>query len=227
MNFGNLFTICLPFPALSCYGTFDIANGPQVGSRMLLRNDRKRYGLIAILLHWTMALLVVGLFFLGIYMVDLDYTHPWYQKAPDLHRSLGVITGLLLLFRFGWRLANPLPERFGKPWEQQAALWVHRLFYVLMATVVVSGYLITTADGQPVPVFDWFEIPATIQGFDNQEDAAGQAHEWLAYGLVALSVLHTLAALKHHFIDGDPTLLRMLGQDGPPSSANTHHVTEE
>ena len=177
---------------------------------MRLGNGPEGYGLISILLHWAMAVLVVGLFVLGDYMVGLEYDHPWYQKAPDLHRGLGAITGLLLLFRFGWRLANPQPAMLGRPWERCVALWVHRIFYALIAAVVVSGYLITTADGQGVSVFGWFEVPATIHGFDNQEDIAGVIHQWLANGLIALLVLHSLAALKHHFIDGDATLRRML-----------------
>ncbi len=194
---------------------------------MHLRNDLQAYGLVSVLLHWIMAVLIIGLFALGKYMVDLDYYHPWYQKAPDLHRSLGVITGLLLLLRFLWRWTNPQPEILGSPWERRAALWVHRLFYVLMAAIVVSGYLVTTADGQAVSVFGWLAIPATIHGIDNQEDIAGVVHEWLANGLIALAVLHGLAALKHHFIDRDPTLRRMLRPGGIPASPSPAHVTEE
>jgi len=196
-------------------------------TRMQLRNDPNGYGLVSVLLHWIMAVLIIGLFPLGKYMVGLDYYHPWYHKAPDLHRGLGVIVAALFVFRLGWRLSNPHPEILGKPWERRAAVWVHRLFYALMAATVVSGYLITTADGQALSVFGWFEIPATIHGFGNQEDIAGVVHEWLANGTIVLVVLHSLAALKHHVIDRDPTLRRMLGRGGmapPPSPTN---VTEE
>ncbi len=183
---------------------------------MRLGNDRQAYGLVSILLHWVMAVLIIGLYALGSYMVDLDYDHPWYHKAPDLHRDLGVIVAALLLVRLGWRLSNPHPEIAGEPWERVTAVWVHRLFYVMIAAITVSGYLITTADGHALPVFDWLEIPATIYGLDEQEDMAGEAHEWLANGLIALAGLHTLAALKHHFVDRDPTLRRMLGWGGKP-----------
>ena len=177
-----------------------------------LRNSRSRYGLISVLLHWGMAVLIIGLFFLGEYMVDLDYYDPWYNKAPDLHRSFGVIVAGLLLYRLGWRLSNVRPAEIGKPWERRTAAWVHRIFYVLIAAIAVSGYLITTADGQGVPVFNWFEIPAAFDGFENQEDIAGVVHEWLAHILILLVVLHTLASLKHHFIDRDATLRRMFGR---------------
>lgn len=177
-----------------------------------LLNNLNRYGLVSVLLHWGMAVLIIGLFLLGKYMVDLDYYDPWYRKAPDLHRSIGVIVAGLMLFRLGWRLANVRPTEIGKSWERTIATWVHRIFYLLIAGIVVSGYLITTADGQGVFVFNWFEIPAAFNGFENQEDIAGEVHEWLTNSLIALVMLHALAALKHHFIDRDSTLRRMLGK---------------
>jgi len=176
-----------------------------------LRNTLYRYGLTAILLHWSMAILIIALYFLGEYMVDLDYYDAWYKGAPDLHRSFGVITAILVIIRLAWRLNSTHPVISGKQWEQHTALWVHRIFYFLIAAVVVSGYLITTADGQGVSVFNWFDIPASFQGFENQEDVAGEIHEWLTHILIILVVLHTLAALKHHFFDHDSTMRRILG----------------
>ena len=196
-----------------------------------LRNTQDKYGLIAMLLHWGMAILIVGMFTLGTYMVELDYYDPWYKKAPDLHRSFGVIVAGLMIYRLGWRLSNVRPRALGEAWERRIATGLHRLFYVLIAAIVVSGYLITTADGQPVSVFNWFKIPATISGFDNQEDIAGEIHEWLTTTLIVLVILHTLAALKHHFINRDITLRRMLGKGdmpitaGQPDSPMTSHRT--
>jgi cytochrome b561 len=177
-----------------------------------LRNTRNSYGLVAVLLHWGLALLIIGLFFLGEYMVDLDYYDPWYNKAPDLHRSLGVIAAGLMIYRFIWSATNLRPAEIGQAWERRTATLVHQAFYLLIAAIVVSGYLITTADGQGVPVFNWFEIPAAFDGIENQEDIAGAVHEWLAYILIVLVVLHALAALKHHFINHDATLRRMFGK---------------
>jgi cytochrome b561 len=75
---------------------------------------------------------------------------------------------------------------------------------------MLSGYLISTADGRAIDVFNLFSVPALVSGFDNQEDIAGLVHQIIAYSLIALVVLHALAALKHHFIDRDRTLKRML-----------------
>ncbi len=178
---------------------------------MQIRNNLQRYGLAAILLHWILAVLIVGLFALGKYMVDLTYYDPWYKKAPDLHRSAGVTVAALFCVRLAWRISNLQPSAIGRFWEQRLALFMHRLFYLLVACVAVSGYMITTADGQAISVFSVFEIPATVYGFENQEDVAGEIHEWLTSLLIALLVLHALAALKHHFIDRDSTVRRMLG----------------
>ena len=177
---------------------------------MKLVNNVEGYGLVSILLHWIMAIVIIALFILGHYMVDLTYYDPWYIKAPDLHRSVGVIVAALLVLRLTWRLSNHQPELMGRQWEQKTALMVHRLFYILLTAIIVSGYLITTADGQSVSVFGYFSIPAIITGLINQEDTAGLLHEWLANILIALAIFHGMAALKHQIIDRDSTLQRIL-----------------
>lgn len=180
---------------------------------MQLRNTSQRYGKVARLLHWSMAILIIFLFALGTYMMGLGYYDSWYQKAPNLHLSLGVVSAVLLVLRFGWRLSNTQPDGLGEAWEQRAALWAHRLFYLLISAIIISGYLITTADGQGVYFFGWFEIPATVYGHENQEDVAGNIHDWLSLLLMAMVALHTLATLKHHFINHDATLSRILGNN--------------
>ena len=76
---------------------------------------------------------------------------------------------------------------------------------------MITGYLISTADGRALEVFNWFSIPATISGIEHQEDIAGDIHEILAFSLIAIVVLHAAGAIKHHVIDKDNTLKRMLG----------------
>ncbi|MNR57354.1 hypothetical protein D3C85_1781150 [compost metagenome] len=78
--------------------------------------------------------------------------------------------------------------------------------------MLISGYLISTAEGVAIDVFGWFSVPATLSGLPEQADVAGVIHFYLAWSLVVLAVLHALAALKHHFLDRDPTLTRMLGR---------------
>ncbi len=187
----------------------------------MLKNTSTAYGFVAILFHWLTAVAVVGLFALGLWMVDLTYYHRWYNTAPDLHRSIGVVLTALILLRLLWRFANPRPQMLSshRPWEQKLAHAVHILFYVLLLSMFVSGYLITTAKGQGLPVFDLFSLPAVVTGIDNLEDIAGEIHEILAFTLIGLGALHGLAALKHHFIDRDITLLRMLGRASADASS--------
>jgi len=88
----------------------------------------------------------------------------------------------------------------------------HLALYAGLFALMISGYLISTADGRGIEVFGLFEVPATLTTIPDQEDVAGVVHEYLAWGLVIFAGLHALAALKHHFIDRDATLVRMLGR---------------
>ncbi len=177
----------------------------------MLRNTSQSYGLVSITLHWLMALLIVAMFALGLYMVNLTYADAWYKAAPEWHTSTGVLLLLLLTFRFGWRLSNPRPEMFAAGFEKTVALLVHRLHYVFMAALMLSGFLITTADGRGIEVFGWFEVPAVLPAEKGREETAGFTHMILAWAFMAFVLLHALASLKHHFIDKDRTLTRMLG----------------
>ena len=176
----------------------------------MLRNTADRYGLIAILLHWLLAVTILALFGFGLWMTGLDYYDPWYRRAPDLHKSVGVLLFILMGLRLAWRVGNPVPR--APPRQRRLAAASHRLLYLLLFAVMIAGYLISTADGRPITVFGLFKIRATLSGLDNQEDIAGAAHELLAFALIGLAALHALAALKHHFIDHDRTLQRMLGR---------------
>ncbi len=179
---------------------------------MNLLNTTSSYGLVAILLHWSVALLVITLIPLGLWMTGLDYYHPWYRQGPDLHRGLGVLVAGLLIGRLLWRAVNIQPDHVAtaRPWERRLARLTHWLMYLIISLLVVSGYMISTADGRPVSVFGWFEVPAVGAGFDNQEDLAGDVHYLLGMVLIGFICLHAAAALKHQIIDGDATLRRML-----------------
>ena len=133
--------------------------------------------------------------------------------VPHWHKSIGILLVALVLLRLAWRWINPHPAATPghKPWEKRLASVVHALLYALLLIVPLSGYLISTADGRPISVFGWFEIPALIPAMgNNQADIAGLWHFWLGTLLVSLAGLHALGALKHHFIDRDSTLSRML-----------------
>ena len=177
------------------------------------KNTSSAWGLSSILIHWFSALIVFALFALGLWMVELTYYDSWYTKAPNIHKSVGIILFFLTLGRIIWRYISVPPQHLEGHTikERKAATIVHRLLYVLLFLIMLSGYLISTADGRAISVFGWIDIPATISGIDKQEDIAGTVHFVLAISLIGLVVLHALGALKHHIVNKDNTLRRMLG----------------
>ena len=197
---------------------------------MKLKNSKDSYGLVTITIHWSMALLIFFLFGLGIYMTDLSYMDPWYNKGPDLHRSVGILTFILLLFRIIWVTVNIKPTLVPMAkWEEVTALVVHWGFYPLLFIIMVSGYLISTADGRGVSFFSLFEVPPLISYKEVQEEVAGMVHYYLAIFTVGLAILHGAAALKHHFLDRDETLRRMVGlrSDNSKDNSTTNEKTRD
>lgn len=182
---------------------------------MRWRNDHRGYGLVAVALHWTVALAVVGLFALGLYMRTLGYYDPLYRALPQWHKDVGLALVLLVLVRLAWRLSNPRPtaEPGHRPWERRLAGVTHGLLYLLPFAMLASGYLIATADGRPMPLWGGaVTLPALVTGIAQLEESAGAIHRALAFGFIGLAALHAAGALKHHLIDRDRTLLRMLGR---------------
>lgn len=180
---------------------------------MSLNNTSSHYGLLSVFLHWSMALVIYAMFALGLWMVGLSYYDTWYHNAPEIHKSIGVMLMLALIIRLLWRVISPPPKPLSSysTAVRISAVVAHWLLYSLLIAILFSGYLISTADGKPISVFGWFSLPALLTGAGEQADLAGDIHLWLAWSIVILSGLHGLAALKHHFIDRDITLKRMLG----------------
>ncbi|MBX7278857.1 cytochrome b [Pseudomonas sp. ERGC3:05] len=181
---------------------------------MQLRNSSARYGWVSIVLHWGVALVVFGLFALGLWMVGLDYYSTWRKDAPDLHKSIGITLFAIMLVRIVWRLISPPPPPLASysRLTRIGAAFGHAFLYLGLFAVMIAGYLISTADGVGIPVFGLFEIPAVVSGLPDQADTAGVVHLYLAWVLVVFAGLHGVAAFKHHFIDRDATLTRMLGR---------------
>jgi len=177
----------------------------------MLKNTNHSYGSMAMIMHWLMAVVIFAMFGLGYWMTGLSYYDHWYHAAPEIHKAVGMLLLGVLLFRTGWRWLNVRPALAGKVWEQMAALSVHRLHYVLMFSVMISGYLIPTAEGVGIDIFGWFTVPAMLMLDKQQADLIGEIHWFSAWVLMGLAALHAVAALKHHWIDHDATLLSMLG----------------
>ncbi|EPE48593.1 cytochrome b [Salmonella enterica] len=199
---------------------------------MQFKNTPQRYGVVSAALHWLTALVVYGMFALGLWIVTLSYYDGWYHQAPEIHKSIGILLMMALIVRIIWRLYSPPPvalTSYSRLTRASAAAG-HLLLYLLLFAIIISGYLISNlllylllfaiiisgslippADGKPISVFSWFEIPATLTDAGAQADIAGTLHLWFAWSLVIISLSHGVMALKHHFIDKDDTLKRMTG----------------
>lgn len=178
---------------------------------MNLFNTNSSFGLVSKALHWLIALGIIGLIWLGWWMVGLSYYNPWYNRGLELHKAFGMIVLLLVFAKFCWQLGNrpPAPGAHLSPFERMASSGMHWVLYVLMLAVPVTGYVITTSAGQGVSVFGLFNVPAVLPQSEAVRDVATAIHYYFSYGAIALIVGHAGAALKHHFVDKDDTLIRM------------------
>ncbi len=184
---------------------------------MRARNNHSGYGWLSIALHWLLAVSLIGMYFVGDYMVELDYYDTLYHKLPNWHKSAGVLIGVAMLARFIWNFsqARPAPaDPQTSRTQHLAAVLVHVALYALTAFLVVSGYLISTAKGAAIDVFGLFDVPALLADDSARGDFAGELHEIFGTVFITLVALHAAAALYHHFFLKDATLKRMLGTKG-------------
>ena len=191
-----------------------------------------RYTKTAKILHWLIAIAIFGMFALGWYMSDLPkegpkqmaydlfdwgvYTWNLSEEASprtfyfNLHKSIGVTILALIVIRIFWRLSHKAPAMLAsyKAWETKLASGVHRLLYVLMLVLPLSGLVMAVASKYGVK---WFGLEF-IGGLDNTplREAFKETHEIIGVVILLIIIVHILGALKHKFIDKDETLNRML-----------------
>ncbi len=179
---------------------------------MILRNTPTHYGLVSKLLHWTIAVLILGLVWLGSYMVELTYFDKWYNLSLALHKSLGLLVFALAGIYFCWKIVSPSPDGGATTprWQRLSVRVMHAALMLLMVAIPLSGYLISTSAGQSIDFFGLFDVPAPARNNKGIRDPAIAAHYYCAYGVLLLVLGHAGAALKHQFFDKDGTLARML-----------------
>jgi cytochrome b561 len=182
----------------------------------------EKYTKTAIALHWLIAIAVILQLASGIWMSDAIEEKETRNLAYDVfqwHKALGLTVLILSLARLFWRLthkAPALPENMNK-FERFAAHSSHILFYILMISVPLLGWAMVSVSvyGLPTMYFGLFEWPhlSFLQGLgdsENMHDIFEESHEIAAFAMLFLILIHLSAALKHHFIDKDNVLIRML-----------------
>ncbi len=178
----------------------------------MLANTTTRWGVIAQLFHWLMAFAILGAGAVGMYMTSLAASPQKFQIYA-LHKSVGLVLLGLVALRLAWRFANPTPKLppHTPIFQRKVAAATHVALYGFMAAIPFTGYLMHSASSIPFKLFGVWTVPKLFAE-PNQEilKAAKMAHEWLFIALLVLVALHIAAALKHHFVNRDDILKRMV-----------------
>jgi cytochrome b561 len=162
-------------------------------------------------LHWLMALMIIGMIPLGMYMHELPLS-PEKLQLYSWHKWTGVTVFVLLLARVSWRLTHqppPLPWHMSKA-QRRASQAGHVLLYLLMLAIPLSGWLMSSAKGYQTVWFGVLPIPDLLGKDKELGETLAEVHELLNWILVTVLIVHVAAALKHHFINRDDVLTRML-----------------
>jgi cytochrome b561 len=170
----------------------------------------ERYNRGAIALHWITAILIVANLILGLSMVQLPISPRklhWYLW----HKGIGITIFLVTSVRLAWRALHPHPAQVPMPsWQRRAATASHALMYALLLITPVSGWLYSSATGVQVVYLGVVALPNLVPKDKALADALLIVHITLNSLLFAMVCIHIAAALKHHFIDHDAALARML-----------------
>ncbi len=174
-------------------------------------NSENKYGFVAKFFHWVIAALIIGLIIAGLYMTDMEASdNKW--ELYNLHKLFGVIVLGLIIFRIIWKILNKgkpaMLDTYSKA-ERIVAATVHGMLYIMMLVMPLSGWLMSSFGGYSVMFFG-IDIMLPVE---KDKDIGTIFHEIHNIGgsvFIILLTLHIAGALKHHFIDKDITLKRML-----------------
>jgi cytochrome b561 len=182
----------------------------ESGFEQVPETPELRYDAVAIALHWLVAAALLVAFPLGLYAADLPVS-PRKLELVSYHKWIGVTVFALMSVRLAWRLAHRPPSLPPMPaWQRRCAIATHWTAYVLLLAIPASGWLHSSAAGVPTVYLGLWQLPDLV----GRDEALGAAlklvHQSLNFALLALVAVHVAAALKHHFVDRDRLLARML-----------------
>lgn len=175
-----------------------------------MTSQEAHYSATAKWVHWLTLLLLLGSYTLGFIMADLKPS-PTRLQMFAYHKWIGVTVFLLTLLRLGWRLAVPPPPQVSMPaWQTWLAENTHRLLYLLLFIVPISGWLMSSAHGFQTVYFGVLPIPNLLHKDKALAEVLEEVHESLTLLMLAIVAVHALAAIKHQLVDRDTVLRRML-----------------
>ena len=173
---------------------------------MKILNNKDSYGLISIIFHWSMALIIIITFILGL---NLKHNYQYYYEVLMIHNSLGITILLLAIFRTAWKFINikpsPLPN---KKILMKLATATHIIFYLLFFILPITGYLLTNLQGDVVSFYG-IHLPEILLSNSDLKYYTHLTHDWLGNILLLIFSLHIIGALYHHYIIKDNTLRRI------------------
>jgi cytochrome b561 len=169
------------------------------------------YTRLAIALHWLLAVLIVGSLGVGWYMADMPMSVQR-LKLFNWHKWAGVTILFLSAARLLWRLWHPAPAlpTSMPAWQRSASHLSHGALYVLFFVVPLLGWAYSSAAGFPIVWFGVLPLPDWVPRSRELAESLKPWHGWAAYTLAAVVVVHIAAALKHHWVDKDQVMARML-----------------
>ena len=191
-----------------------------------MNHQLSRYSRVAMVLHWVLAVAILGSMAMGAFMSELELS-PQKLKLYNWHKWAGVTILALSLLRLLWRLARrppPLPPRIAlamPAWQVSAHHATHRLMYALFFIVPLAGWAYSSMAGYPVVWFGVLPLPDFVPVNKELAESLEDVHGLLAYTLLALVALHVAGALKHQFIDRDGLMSRMLPSMGRSSDRSS------
>lgn len=173
--------------------------------------NMQRYTGVAIGLHWLIGLMIVTSLGVGLYMVSLSLS-PDKLRLYSWHKWAGVTIFMLVLVRSLWRLTHPAPPLPDDVpvWQRKVAEATHYALYALMIVIPLTGWLMSSAKGFQTVYFGVVPIPDLLAKNEGLGETLALVHRYLNYSMIGLVIAHIAAALKHHFIDKDDILRRML-----------------
>lgn len=177
-----------------------------------------RYSIVAIILHWVIAMGILTLIGLGLIMDHVSLDPMRMFQLFQLHKSIGIVVMLLVVMRIGWRFTHTppvLPKEMSLS-ERKMSHWAHRALYCLQIALPLSGWAMVSVSVLGIPtvlfgVVPWPDMPilATLQNKASIENVLKGFHQWMAWGLTALIMLHLAAVVRHRFVLRDSIWSRM------------------